>query len=80
LNTLSAQETTLNLHSGDQIVMFSDGVTPPEEDDSWFAQALAFAKETEPYRLARYLLDEARAHHGSVPDDMSVTVLNVKSA
>ena len=61
--------------------MFSDGISPPGEDDSWFAQILAFAKEREPYQLARYLLDEARLHRGGeTPDDMSVTVLNVKSA
>lgn len=79
LHTLSAEQTSLSLMSGDQVVMFSDGVA--DGSFAWFAETLAFAKQQRAEELSKYLISKAREHHGGVvPDDMSVTVLNVQSA
>lgn len=80
LGEISAEQTTLTLAEGDSIVMFSDGISPGEESDAWFAETLAFAKEADARALAEHLMQASRKHHAQCADDMSVCVLEVHAA
>lgn len=80
LGQLTAAQTNVQLCGGDVVVMFSDGLAPSEEGEAWLAQTLAFSKERTAASLASFLLSEARSHYGAFLDDMSVAVLEVKSA
>lgn len=64
------------LHSGDILVLMSDGVADSFHDDAHFKQILAESLYIQPQRMADALLRNALIAGGGTPkDDMSVMVL-----
>ena len=76
LEEASATSTQYRLHSGDILVMVSDGVADAFETDEQFSQALTESLYIQPQRMADALLRNALLAGGGAPrDDMSVMVL-----
>ena len=72
----AATSTQYRLHSGDILIMVSDGVADAFETDEQFTQALSDSLYIQPQRMADALLRNALLAGGGVPrDDMSVMVL-----
>lgn len=64
------------LHSGDILVLMSDGVADSFRDDAHFRQTLADSLYIQPQRMADALLRNALIAAGGTPkDDMSVMIL-----
>ena len=76
LEEAAATSTQYRLHSGDILVMVSDGVADAFETDEQFTQALTESLYIQPQRMADALLRNALLAGGGAPrDDMSVMVL-----
>ena len=72
----AATSTQYRLHSGDILIMVSDGVADAFETDEQFTQALSDSLYIQPQRMADALLRNALLAGGGTPrDDMSVMVL-----
>jgi stage II sporulation protein E len=71
-------DTSVTLHTGDLLVMVSDGAL--QGDGSWISGELERAGMQEPQKLAEHLLRCARAHTGERADDITVLVAQLTDA
>ena len=72
----AATSQQYRLHSGDILVMMSDGVADVFESDEALKEALAQSLDIQPQRMADALIRNALLAGGGVPrDDMSALVL-----
>jgi stage II sporulation protein E len=71
-------DTSVTLHTGDLLVMVSDGAL--QGDGGWISGELERAGMQEPQKLAEHLLRCARTHTGERADDITVLVAQLTDA
>ena len=62
------------------VVMLSDGISQTTEDAAWLCEMLAAATEGDLDTLADRILESARACREDGGDDMTVALVEIKSA
>lgn len=75
LNGVKFSSDTLNLSSGDMVVMVSDGVITG--DEKWLEKLIRSWNEGSTQELARAVVDEAIKRRGNSPDD-DITALAIR--
>lgn len=83
LNTIDIEKTSMQLMSGDLVVMITDGITESKSElfngDQWMERALSKVEVSGPEALGQYLLNLAKVNQAGVPkDDMTVIVIQVE--
>ena len=75
LNGVKFSSDTVNLSSGDMVVMVSDGVIT--DDEKWLEKLIRSWNEGSTQELARAVVDEAIKRRGDSPDD-DITALAIR--
>lgn len=77
IGAFSAENTSFSLHSGDVILLLSDGITENFDNTPWLAEILGFNVNEDISKLASAILAKARSL-GIHDDDMSVVAVRVR--
>ena len=77
LRDTDAEVINFELHDGDIIIMFSDGVASSLEDGVWLTSMLCFEFEADLDKMAQKILDCARQSNVKA-DDMTVVLMRVE--
>ena len=80
LGALDAEKIRFDLEIGDVVVMLSDGISQTTEDAAWLCEMLAAATEADLDALADRILESARSLREDGGDDMTVALVEIKSA
>ena len=73
----AATSTQYRLHSGDILIMVSDGVADAFETDEQFTQALSDSLYIQPQRMADALLRNALLAGGGTPRDDMLSLIHI---
>lgn len=76
---INAEEICFDLHVGDVIVMFSDGIAPGMEESVWLLDLLCGGWEEDMQKMADRILREAQKRNAR-SDDMTVGLIRISAA
>ena len=80
LGALDAEKIRFDLEIGDVVVMLSDGISQTPEDAVWLCEMLASPSDGDLDALTDRILENARARREDGGDDMTVALIEIKSA
>lgn len=79
MKAIDTERIRVEVQEGDYVIMLSDGISQTIEDAPWLIELIANTTPTSPAQLGTMILEEAKRRFAS-EDDMSVSVINIKSA